>query len=431
VNVPLRVCPDTGEIARLAPQGANAELQAHLSGCASCAEDWRVQREMARLGAALPFTGPEPLQQRRVRAALLARLADGDAPPMPRPERRRPRPWVIAGAAVAVAAAGLLLVLRPERSSPQAPIVKTPAQPAPAPRAPARLRASTGARYVVESGPPHERVRLHQGRLVVEVTPARAGESFRIVTARGEVEVRGTVFETVATPAGLQAVRVERGKVAVRPDAGTQVMLLAGDSWQRAPEPAAARPARAERPPADPAPVDHPGVASAQGGASRHWRSADDVPRPATGNGPPIVWPELDRPAPASPPATAEAAFGSGLQLLRSGRNAAAADAFDRAAALVPAGPLAEDAWYWRAVALARQGGAGGATALAQFLDRYPFSARRGEAAVMLGWLLFDRGDSAGAQRQFRVGLGDRSARVRNSAQAGLARLAARGVSPR
>ena len=94
---------------------------------------------------------------------------------------------------------------------------------------------------------------------------------------------------------------------------------------------------------------------------------------------------------------TAEAAFGSGLQLLRAGRNAAAADAFDRAAALAPAGPAGG-----RRLVLAGGGagacgrGAAGRTALAQFLDRYPFSARRGEAAVMLGWLLFDRGDRAG-----------------------------------
>ena len=293
-------------------------------------------------------------------------------------------------------------------------------------RPPATLRASTGARYAVESGPPHERVRLHEGRLTAEVTPARAGESFRIVTARGEVEVRGTIFETVATAAGLQAVRVERGRVVVRPDAGTEITLMAGQRWQRASERAAAAPAPVVR---------RAPVAQRPNAQGSHWQAAGDVPRPATGDGAPMEWPELD--GKRSPSANAggtggaEAAFGSGLQQLRAGHNAAAAAAFNRTVALAPAGPLAEDAWYWRAVALARAGAGPGREALAQFLDRYPFSARRGEAAVMLGWLLLDGGDRASAERQFRIGLGDRSARVRGSAQAGLARLVARGPSPR
>ena len=49
----------------------------------------------------------------------------------------------------------------------------------------------------------------------------------------------------------------------------------------------------------------------------------------------------------------------------------------------------------------------------------------------MLGWLLFDAGDVDGAGRQFRVGLADRSARVRASAQTGMARLSERGALPR
>jgi hypothetical protein len=337
---------------------------------------------------------------------------------------------LLAGTAGAFAAAVTLWWIRPGQQTdapriamPSMPVTATPA--APALRPPATLQASPGTRFTRESPPPHERVRLHEGRLLAEVTPARAGESFRIVTARGEVEVRGTVFETVATTAGLQAVRVERGRVAVRPGDGTEILLEVGQHWQRR------RVVAARLPPATPTAIAKAPDERARGDRDPHWRRAGDVPRPATGDGPPISWPALDgrKPAAAGPADTAEAAFGNGLELLRAGRNAAAADAFDRAAAFEPAGPLAEDAWYWRAVALAREGASAGRGALAQFLQHYPLSARRGEAAVMLGWLLLDRGDRAGAERQFRVGIGDRSARVRGSAQAGLARLG--GTSPR
>jgi TolA-binding protein len=348
------------------------------------------------------------------------------------------RPLLLAGAGGAVAAALLLLLFRsptPQQATLTAASTAAPAagQVAPKLRPPATLRASPGTRFTRESGPPHERVHLHEGRLIAEVTPARAGESFRIVTARVEVEVRGTVFVTVASAAGLQAVRVQRGGVAVRPADGTAIRLGAGQLGQRPGGRAAAvspPPAPSQRAAASPA--------GARDVTASHWRKAEDVPRPSTGDGSPITWPEIDRtraranPRPGALAAsTAESAFGSGLDLLRAGRHAAAADAFDQAAALAPGGPLAEDAWYWRAVALGRWRSAAGRAALAQFLDRYPFSARRGAAAVMLGWLLFAAGDVDRAGHQFRVGLADRSARVRASAQAGMARLSEHGAMPR
>ena len=112
MNASLRACPEPGDIARSASQGANAELQAHLAACPACAEDWRVQREMSRLGSAVPFNEPEPGQQRQVRLQVLERLAiAGDLAPAPplRPRRSRRRP-LLAGAAGAVAAAAVVLL---------------------------------------------------------------------------------------------------------------------------------------------------------------------------------------------------------------------------------------------------------------------------------------------------------------------------------
>ena len=53
-------------------------------------------------------------------------------------------------------------------------------------------------------------------------------------------------------------------------------------------------------------------------------------------------------------------------------------------------------------------------------IDRYPSSARRGEAAAMLGWLLIDAGRTDEARAQFLAANRNPSERVRASAQRGL-----------
>ena len=126
-------------------------------------------------------------------------------------------------------------------------------------------------------------------------------------------------------------------------------------------------------------------------------------------------------PAPIPPPAApGERDFREGWEALRAGDAARAATAF--AAARLTAGPgLAEDAHFWEGIALARAGRSGPATrVLSDFLKAYPSSARTGEAATRLGWLLFDAGDLAGADPLFRRGLTDRSPRIRKNAQHGL-----------
>jgi TolA-binding protein len=77
-------------------------------------------------------------------------------------------------------------------------------------------------------------------------------------------------------------------------------------------------------------------------------------------------------------------------------------------------------------VALARAGRSGPAIrALRSFLSTYPQSARAGEAAARLGWLLVDDGDLTRAERWFRAAADDPVPSVRNSARAGLERVTA------
>jgi outer membrane protein assembly factor BamD (BamD/ComL family) len=66
-----------------------------------------------------------------------------------------------------------------------------------------------------------------------------------------------------------------------------------------------------------------------------------------------------------------EVLYEQGWAALAAGRTQDAVIA-ERAAASAPSDPLAEDAWFWRATALARAKHASAAGALEQFLARYP-----------------------------------------------------------
>lgn len=126
--------------------------------------------------------------------------------------------------------------------------------------------------------------------------------------------------------------------------------------------------------------------------------------------------------APAETPSgnEAEIAFARGWSALQTGDFSIAAEAFGR----VTSGKdtaLAEDALFWRGVALDRAGRFEPARqVLATFLARYPDSDRKGEASVILGWLLVRSGDRADARVRFTAALQDPAERVRSSARAGL-----------
>src|SRR5262249_54048233 len=86
-------------------------------------------------------------------------------------------------------------------------------------------------------------------------------------------------------------------------------------------------------------------------------------------------------------------------------------------------GPIAEDAGFWHAVTLARLGRSGVARdAWAAFLQRYPSSARAGEAPRALGWLQLGAG--AGGPAAAPLPASPRGAaaaeRVRTSARSGM-----------
>src|SRR6185436_6614824 len=123
-------------------------------------------------------------------------------------------------------------------------------------------------------------------------------------------------------------------------------------------------------------------------------------------------------------------AFNQGWASLRAGDHLGAAAQMRRALDLEPANALAEDARYWRAVALGRAGAAGEArAAMEEFLRLHPRSARAGAVSAMLGWLLVDAGEKDRARALFEAAAGDANAAVQKSARAGLDAVA-RPIAP-
>jgi hypothetical protein len=125
---------------------------------------------------------------------------------------------------------------------------------------------------------------------------------------------------------------------------------------------------------------------------------------------------------PAATPA--QIAFGQGWEAMRAGNDADAVVAFELAARLAGHETIAEDAHYWRAIALARLGRASAPSAMEEYLGSHGRAPRAREISAMLGWMLIDRGDCAGAEARFRAAAADATPAVRDSARAGLAALA-------
>jgi hypothetical protein len=417
--------------------------------------------ELGALLQRLPEHQPSEARRAELRVALVdAALARRGAPAR--------RALLVALAALAVGAAlAAALLLRPRRD----PLDDAGAALA---QRRATVRVSSAAQFehgrrlvrrpdgatVID-----EVVRLREGRVSVEVSPLAPRERMRVIAGDGEVEVRGTSFEIAVEADRLAAVWVAHGLVEVALPGQPRISLRAGERWSRdggrstpaleglrrtdgldlpPGAPADPPPSRAVAPvssagpdsrPAPPALARSPGVA---GGAtagpdrtaldrslgSASPRAPDDLSTgPAPGAG--------ASPAPGLGPTAGEEHFARGFEALRRARHGEAIAQFTLSIEAGAAGgasaadaPLAADARYWLAIALARSGRRGeAARALSDYLGRYPASERAGRASVMLGWILLEAGDAPGAVRRFRAGLGDADAAVVDGARRGLAAI--------
>jgi TolA-binding protein len=367
----------------------DAELAAHLEVCAECSRELAAMREDADLIRDLPWDRPDRERIEQLRTRILSEST--------RSEPQRRSKWVFAalaaGLGIGIVAASLV---RGDRAP-------TPARPSPLTRA--AIDSEAGAHFARLSPCPDEVIELHEGAISVQVEPLSAGERFRVVTRDAEIEVRGTVFEARAALDRLTGVHVTSGRVEVRQGSST-VILNAGDRWSAPPlEPEVARagppPAEAPRGPS-PAPKTAPRAAL-----------ADPPARLATAVEPSRL--------PEAAPGPDELAFREGFRALDQGDYSAAARAFERSLSVDPNGRVSEDSRYWLGVALAKaKDDQGAARALAGFLDRHPGSPHAEEATVMLGWILYGRGDYEAAKARFSAGASSGSKRVRESAEKGL-----------
>jgi TolA-binding protein len=391
-------CPSPRELEHAYWSG-DARVRLHAAGCLRCSPQWAEIAALVEVGRAIAPPPSSPGRREEIRSALLAGKEAAIRTPAPRIRRA----WRMAGLGAAAAAAAAVAIawwLWP-REEARVAVAR------------AHVLAHDGARYLA-GAQPDEIVRLVDGTLTVEVEPLRPGERFRVVTGDAEVEVKGTAFDVAARADRLESVRVVHGLVEVRRSGGRALLLGAGQSWQAPPRTESKVPAATQD------------------------AAAADASRAATGTRDPVTDGEAGAPSrpqrrgsriqtrvdAGPPPASrtaAQQAFDDGWRAIRAGRFGEAAEAFERAASADGSAAVAEDARYWRAVALARAGDEARAIgAFESFLDAHPAATRAGESSVMLGWLLFDRGDHAAAARRFRAAIADPSPRIRASAAQGL-----------
>lgn len=344
--------------------------------------------DLIKLARDLPFTAPRPHEVDEMRTGVLAAMRIA---PIKSPATRKT--WWTGGAAVAAAAVLIAVVTR---SGSELPPSHTGAQ----------VTVIGPAMFVALSSSPDEVIRLTDGVLTIAVSPLAAGERCRVIVGDATVEVRGTAFAVEAHADHLVRVAVQHGRVEVRAQ-GKTLFLAAGEHWE--------------------APVQIAMGAELVAPASA---IPPIVPTEHHDRSPPVAAPRKRHEPTATAvltPNSAGHAFREGLAALQSGNPADAAEAFDRALRIEPAGGVAEDAMFWRATAYVRakqpdqaRGG------FERFLSTYPASVRAGEAAAMLGWILIDAGELDRAQVELQRASSDPAPRVRASAVAGLAEVAHR-----
>ncbi len=381
-----------------------------------------TDERMIELARELPVASPDAERVEAVRTSLLSSVEDHE--PAPR------RSWMYASGALAAAAAVLLVIGVQRGGDPLSVAVQGPIADDTTTRR-AAVEASQAAHFTHTRSHGDEIVQLARGGLTVRVADLRAGERFRVVSGKAEVEAQSAAFEIKAGDDGLQSVHVRSGQVVIRVAGHKAVFLGAGQTWRprvasvrenvgsmKLPDPDSApqpQPDSVEPPPTPAADrVDRPTRATP--------RATTDTPRTETK-------PKTDEVAPVPPATTkpaavvspAESAFKRAWTAMRAKRYRDAAAGFGRVIALTPTGSFAPDARYWRGLALMRAGDTGaGRAALESFLVNHASSPRVGEVSAMLGWLHLKAGRKQLARQYFKAAVDDPRDDVRTSARAGL-----------
>jgi TolA-binding protein len=363
-------------------------FERHRRVCASCTARVAANDRLGELARALACKDPTELELRRVRARVLRDTAESG---IPRKKRRAGALSVSLASVFAVFLAAVLLAVFSvgARRKARAPLVASTAAPpatvallgAPAARAasaPASAAEQAYAGSVVPSSDASwsqtrddrlERVRLDVGTLIVHVRPQNADERFLVDLPDGELEVRGTTFAVTVRHGSTTRVRVDEGKVELRIAGQHTRALIANEVW---PTPAVV-----------PARTHH--------GATLLTRVVAPSPHLPPGTAVDTEAPRLSE--------DDTARYADAVRLLSAGKYDDAANAFHLfGAGRVPAAQ-AEDASYLEAVALARAGRLDAAALVAErYLDSFPESFHRKEAAILVARAARMRGDCVKAR---------------------------------
>ncbi|HEY6036095.1 MAG TPA: tetratricopeptide repeat protein [Kofleriaceae bacterium] len=324
-----------------------------------------------------------------------------------------------------------------------------------------------------------EVVRLHAGRISVAVAALPHGDRVRVAAKDGELEGEGT-YEIAVDKDVIREVWVRAGSAHLRILGQQEVFLAQGQSWkapvitadlQTQTQTQITKAITTPTPTSAHAPTAAPTTTSALTPTSAVATTSAVAPRLITAStsaspspskqsptpthvdnstprltsttetdaakpevpalhtmadaspneAPPNAIAQLDK---AKPVTTWQLHFSTGWQLLRAGKSAEAARELAAAADAGGDDPLAGDARYFEAIALTKAGRKTEAEhALVAFLDRSPHALRRGRAAVMLGRLIAERGDTAAARTWFDSATHDADPDVAAAAKAGLTGL--------
>lgn len=296
-----------------------------------------------------------PERHGRVREGVMRALDRAPRRPARSPARL---PWLVAAAILVLASAALgaarlgWIALAPATSV-SAPVAPS-APPGEGRRA--RVYAQPGARFAALDGDPAgEVVRVWGGAATIEIAPGDT--EARALSGDAEIAARDASFDVVVEDDRLRSLRVIAGQVVLRREGQPPRTLAAGERWAapEAPSPTASPTASAEAVPAASASAAPAASARASASTARPKENAD------------------------------ERAFNEAWSALERGDYGAAQKSLARVSS---GSPLAEDAEYWRAVALARAGDEAGArAALTRFLAAHPSSARKAEAEGLLAKL--------------------------------------------
>jgi TolA-binding protein len=327
-----------------------ASFERHLQTCETCTRELDELSRLKRWGEQLPWPKAEPLQRRRQRNELLRRAHAGE----PDGATRFALRWLVVPVVLCLLALG---VVAQRKLRVQAPVVLGSAVTY-------EVRPEPGSVWSKLAGGEAVRLALEDGALAIQVSKLKSGQKFSMQLPDGELEVRGTRFTVRVGAARTERVTVSEGRVALRVLGRPELLLGAGDTWQRTSDPAVSALPSAAGPPAV-----APSSAARAGAALR---------APASAATRPVAPERAAEPSPASDFAIAMASFSRG-------DFATAEQLFQRFEARHPRSSQVEDSLFLRALARLRRGDEPGARALAaEYLRRYPNGFRAGEAARLV-----------------------------------------------